>query len=72
MTSAGEPVRPLLTVVRGEPTPEQLAALVSVVLARSTAGQPAQTSPRSPWSQPVLRTPLIPGPGRWRGSALPG
>ena len=64
--------RPLLTVLRGEPTPEQLAALVAVVAARGTAAdEPAAPLPRPLWSVPVLRTPLSPGPGAWRASGLP-
>lgn len=68
----GAPARPLLSVVRGEPTPEQLAALIAVVAARASAGSPVEAAPqRSLWSRPVLRTPLHPGPGAWRASALP-
>ena len=66
------PARPLLTVVRGEPTPEQLAALTAVIAARASAGSDAGPAPtRSLWRTPVLRTPLTPGPGAWRASALP-
>ena len=66
------PARPLLTVVRGEPTPEQLAALIAVVAARASnaADETARVEP-SLWATPVLRTPLAPGPGAWRGSGLP-
>ena len=66
------PATPLLRVVRGEPTPEQLAALLAVVAAR--AGAPAARQPRpvrSLWATPVLRAPLSPGPGAWRASVLP-
>ena len=67
-----EPARPLLQVVRGEPTDEQLAALLAVVAARtSAAAAPAPPPPRSRWATPVLRGPLFPGPGAWRASALP-
>jgi hypothetical protein len=69
---SGSPSRPLLTVVRGEPTPEQLAALVAVVGARATAGAADEPAPvRSLWARPRLRSPLTPGPGAWRASALP-
>jgi hypothetical protein len=68
----GAPARPLLTVVRGEPTPEQLAALIAVVAARASAAAPDEPPPqRSLWSRPVLRAPLHPGLGAWRASALP-
>ena len=66
------PARPLLTVVRGEPTPEQLAAVIAVVSARAAGGgADKEPAPRSLWAQPQLRAPLTPGPGAWRASALP-
>ena len=65
------PARPLLTVVRGEPTPEQLAALIAVVSARGGAAEPQDAPAPSLWARPVLRGPLHPGPGAWRASALP-
>jgi hypothetical protein len=63
---------PLLRVVRGEPTDEQLAALVAVVAARAAAAPPA-AAPTAPslWGRPALRAPLHPGPGAWRASGLP-
>ena len=73
MTSAEEsPIRPLLTVVRGEPTPEQLAALTAVVAARAAAGSGDEPAPAAPlWGRPQLRAPLSPGAGSWRASSLP-
>ena len=70
---ATPPARPLLTVVRGEPTPEQLAALTAVLAARAAAGGGSDEPPPPPqlWSRPQLRGPLSPGPGAWRASALP-
>jgi hypothetical protein len=64
--------RPVLRVVRGIPTPEELAALVTVVAARS-AGSPPPGEPASLWRDraAVLRAPLAPGPGSWRASGLP-
>ena len=61
---------PLLRVVRGNPSPEELAALVAVV---STRGGAVEEPPpaRSLWAAPVLRRPLSPGPGAWRASSLP-
>lgn len=65
-------VRPLLTVVRGEPTPEQLAALIAVVGARAaTSGAAAQPAEQPLWNRPQLRTPLAAEPGAWRASGLP-
>jgi hypothetical protein len=66
---------PLLHVVRGDATPEEIAALVAVLLARS-AGAEAPGPARSVsgfWADRsrLLRRPLSPGPGAWRRSALP-
>ncbi|HEY2508378.1 MAG TPA: acyl-CoA carboxylase subunit epsilon [Streptosporangiaceae bacterium] len=65
---------PLLTVVRGEPTPAELAAVTVVIGTRAAqAGQPEPSCPRSVWASPAskLRPQLHPGPGAWRASALP-
>ena len=71
MSDDAAPARPLLTVVRGEPTPEQLAALIAVVSARGGGGEPGEAPVPSLWNRPVLRGPMHPGPGAWRASALP-
>ena len=65
--------KPLLRVVRGEPTPEELAALVAVVTARSAAAPETPPSPRTAWSAParLVRQPVHVGSGGWRASALP-
>jgi hypothetical protein len=54
-----EPQRPLLRVVRGEPSAEELAALTVVVAA-----------PVGTWASfgDLHRLPLRPGPGGWRAS----
>jgi Acyl-CoA carboxylase epsilon subunit len=60
------PASVTLRVVRGNPTPEEIAALVAVVRLRSAAtALPAPARPRSAWSDPatLLRAPL---PRRWR------
>jgi hypothetical protein len=70
--SAAPSSRPVLSVVRGEPTPEQLAALTAVIAARASAApddEPA--APPSLWGRPQLRRPLPSGPGAWRASGLP-
>jgi hypothetical protein len=73
--SAGDD-RPILRVVRGDATAEEIAALVAVLLARSAdAEAPGQArSVPGLWSDRsrLLRRPLSPGPGAWRRSALPG
>lgn len=74
-----ESVEPVLRVVKGEPTPEELAALVAVVTARAAAGAAAATAATGPedrasdWASywRNVRRPLHPGPGRWRASAHP-
>ena len=66
-----EPRRPLLRVVRGEPTAEELAALTVVVsaLSQRRAGRRRPT-PVGAWASAgdAHRTPLRPGPGGWRAS----
>ena len=66
-----EPARPLLRVVRGEPTPEELAALITVVAARSSGGAEPEPIRPSAWADRSvsLRQPLQPGPGAWARSA---
>ena len=66
--------RPVLRVVRGEPTPEELAALVAVLAARgSGSGQEPSGPVRGGWGDHgrSMRTSLPHGPGRWRAAALP-
>jgi len=65
--------RPVLRVVRGEPTPEELGALLAVLSARSSSGGPTPAAIRSAWSDPagLVRQPLVPGPGRWTRSGRP-
>ena len=63
-----------LRIVRGEPTAEELAAVVAVLTARSAAPAPPDAAaPPSLWSArgPLLRRPVQPGPGAWRASGLP-
>jgi Acyl-CoA carboxylase epsilon subunit len=72
-----------LSVVRGNPTDTELAALVTVLAARAGASAATVTSaadqptparaPRSPWSDKswLMRASLSPGPDAWRRSALP-
>lgn len=63
---------PLLRIVRGEPTPEEVAALVAVLTARASAVPPAPPV-RPAWSDPGRRLGFThrPGPGAWQRSALP-
>lgn len=73
-----ENVEPVLRVVKGEPTPEELAALVAVVTARAAADATAaaarpEEDRASDWASywRNVRRPLQHGPGRWRASAHP-
>jgi hypothetical protein len=63
--------KPLLRVVSGDLTEEELAALVAVVAARAAASTPAKPKPRSEWGHPAraVRGPHRPGPDAWRNSA---
>ena len=71
----GAPGRPVLRVIRGDATPEEIAALLAVVAARA-AGTARDTRPRTTaaWTDRgrVMRAPVAPGPGAWRASAWPG
>jgi hypothetical protein len=67
--------RPVLKVVRGEPTDAELAALIAVIAARAAAASASDSvgvPPRSVWSDPAhaLRRPLSPGADAWRRSAV--
>jgi Acyl-CoA carboxylase epsilon subunit len=67
--------REFLRVAHGDPTPEEVAALVAVLTARARAAAGAEPRPRrSAWSDHArrLRQPLPHGPGAWRTSAFPG
>ena len=75
MARSPDDERPLLRVVRGDATPEEIAALVAVLLARSADAEApgAARSVSNAWSDRsrLLRRPLFPGPGAWRRSGLP-
>ena len=68
--------KPVLRVVKGDLTPEELAALVAVVAARNAAAAhaAASTKPRlrSEWGHPArqVRAPHSFGPDQWRRSAF--
>jgi hypothetical protein len=75
-TVAAQPPQepPLLRIVKGNPTPEEVAALVAVVSSMATAAAESaaqQKAPRPEWSarHRMLRQPLRHGPGAWRASA---
>jgi hypothetical protein len=62
---------PFLRIVRGAPTPEELAAIVGVLLPRLRAVPPAAERPESRWRASGLPPARRPGPGAWKASALP-
>jgi len=68
----GAPARPVLRIVRGDPSPEELAALTAVLAAASAgSGEPEEASgPSSVWveRESLVRRPLTPGPNAWRTS----
>ena len=71
MSDTGEGRAPLLRVVGGgEPTAEELAALVAAVTTMATA-EDRRTPVRSRWNdrRAQLRRPLHPGPGAWVAAA---
>ena len=67
--------RPLLRVVSGNPSPEELAALVAVVTAAAAGSGAAEDSgTSSQWAAPARlhRGPVHAGPaGSWWASGLP-
>ncbi|MGW1411328.1 acyl-CoA carboxylase epsilon subunit [Streptomyces sp. NPDC002403] len=73
----------MIKVVRGNPTPEELAAALAVVRARAAAtasGEPSGAPAGSPalpgqWSDPgriARRTRHLPGPRAWARTYWPG
>jgi len=77
MTGDSEPGQaPALAIVRGNPSAEEIAAVVTVLSARArSAGSQTRRgeSGRKEWSARyrLLRQPLVRAPGGWRASALP-
>ena len=65
--------QPFLQVVRGDATPEEVAALVAVIAAMGSGPAEEKPKPRSTWADPArrMRTTLPHGPGAWRSSGLP-
>jgi len=70
VSDANEPRRPLLRVVSGSPTDEELAALTVVVAALSQRRARRRPTPVGVWASFAdgHRRPLQPGTGGWRAS----
>jgi len=69
-----EPEPPLLRIVKGDPTPEEVAALVTVVSAMRAGAEESsgkQRKPSSEWAahRHRVRGTHRHGPGAWRASA---
>ena len=63
--------QPVIKITKGNPTDEEIAAVVAVLTAR-TAAHPASEpeQPKSGWATywRSLRAPLSPGPGAWQAA----
>jgi hypothetical protein len=75
VSGADESARTPLISIKGDATPEEVAAVVAVFQALASA-QASATPPvrrRSRWSDPsrMHRRALHAGPGGWRASGLP-
>ena len=69
-TNSGEPAESVLSVVKGEPTAEELAALTAVVLSlgNSEPAAPVKSSTRQWLRRQQLQLAPKPGPGAWKRS----
>ena len=73
VTAGAEGARPSLRIVRGNPTPEEIAVVTAVVTVAASGGGDEPAPPaRGRWNDPahLHRRPLLPGPGGWRGAAF--
>jgi hypothetical protein len=65
---------PLFSVVKGSPTEDELAAVMTVLTTRfARQREPDDAPARTGWSAywRSLRSPIQPGPSAWRMSARP-
>ncbi|WP_103960634.1 acyl-CoA carboxylase subunit epsilon [Nonomuraea solani] len=62
-----------LRIVRGDATPEEIAALVAVLGTRRAEPETSPVPRRQTWRNPSrgMRKPVPPGKSAWRMSALP-
>ena len=66
--------RPPMRLVRGDATPEEVAALLAVLSAASGGDERPAPRHTSQWAsrERAVRRPLRPGRGAWRASSWPG
>ena len=69
---SADPKEPLLRVVAGSPTPDELAVVVALLSTRGRAAAPEQPQ-FSLWARKSRQTrpSLRPGFGAWRASVMP-
>jgi hypothetical protein len=66
--------QPVVRIVRGNPSAEEIAVLVAVLAAAGSAGEPDEPPRERRWASPAarLRSPAYgTRTGGWRASALP-
>jgi hypothetical protein len=63
----------MLRVIRGDATPEEIAAIVAVLALRAKPAPSATGRVISSWADRnrMMREPVSPSPGGWRRSAFP-
>ena len=71
MAADDVPERTPLRLVRGDASPEEIAALLAVLSAASGAEEATAPRRTSVWAsrERLVRRPLSPGPGAWQASA---
>jgi hypothetical protein len=69
--SAEQPAAPALRIVRGDPAPEEVAALVAVLAAAGGAGEAPGAAEPSHWAAPARLMRASVAPTGWWASALP-
>ena len=67
------PPSPVVRVVAGNPTPEEVAVLIAVLAAAGEEGVAQSPGPAREWASPAraVRAPMRAGRGAWSHSAWP-
>ncbi|HEY2523360.1 MAG TPA: acyl-CoA carboxylase subunit epsilon [Streptosporangiaceae bacterium] len=70
-----QPNQPALQIIRGDATPEEVAAILAVLAVQARRGTGRETPAQRPsiWAdkQRMMREPISPRPAGWRRSAFP-